>query len=76
MMTNFQRQFLIEATFLHNSRFLKKQFRNADKNKSGCLTLDECKSLVEQLNIKMDKDTLKDLFNVIVKWPTYYFTLV
>ena len=36
----------------------------ADKNKTGTLTLEECKTLVEQLNIKMDKETLRELFNV------------
>ena len=42
----------------------------ADKNKTGTLTLDECKTLVEQLNIKMEKATLRDLFNV-----GHYFSL-
>ncbi len=45
------------------SRFLKKQFQNADKNKNGSLTFDEVRSLIEQLNVKMDKDALKQLFD-------------
>ncbi len=42
---------------------MKKQFQNADKNKNGSLTFDECRKLIEQLNVKMDKEVLKDLFD-------------
>ena len=46
------------------SRYLKKQFQNADKNSNGSLTFDECLGLTEQLNIKMDKVRLRELFQV------------
>ena len=35
---------------------------NADKNKNGSLTFDEVRTLVDQLNVKMDKDELRRLF--------------
>jgi Ca2+-binding EF-hand superfamily protein len=41
---------------------LKKQFKQADKNDNGCLTLEECSNLIEQLNIKMPMKELKSLF--------------
>ena len=47
-----------------NFSYLKKQFQNADKNKNGSLTFDECLGLTEQLNIKMEKDRLRELFQV------------
>ena len=49
--------------------FLRKQFQNADKNKNGSLTFDEVKTLTEQLNVKMDKEDLKKLFDVANKNP-------
>ena len=42
--------------------FLRKKFKNADKDESGKLTLDECKKLVEELNIKMSKEDLESHF--------------
>ena len=50
----------------YNFRYLKKQFQNADKNKNGSLTFDECLGLTEQLNIEMDQDKLRELFQVNV----------
>ena len=47
------------------TRYLKKQFQKADKNKNGSLTFDECLGLTEQLNIQMDKKRLIELFQVI-----------
>ena len=46
------------------TRYLKKQFQKADKNKNGSLTFDECLGLTEQLNIQMDKKRLIELFQV------------
>lgn len=43
--------------------FLKNQFRAADTNKSGFLSFDEIKGLCHGLNIKMDKNEMKRLFN-------------
>ena len=43
--------------------FLRKQFKNADKNGNGKLTLDECKKLAEELNIKMTTEELKEKFH-------------
>ena len=42
--------------------FLKKQFKNADKDGSGALSFDECQGLIEQLNIKFPEDKVKALF--------------
>ena len=42
--------------------FLKKQFKQADKNGNGSLTLSECQTLIEQLNIKMSLEELEKLF--------------
>ncbi len=52
---------------LVKSRFLKKQFHNADKNKNGSLTFNECRALIEQLNVKMDKEVLKEHFDAANK---------
>ena len=56
---------IISRTFF-DYRYLKKQFQNADKNKNGSLTFDECLGLTEQLNIQMDKDRLVELFQVFI----------
>ncbi len=42
--------------------YLRKQFKEADKNGNGSLSLDECIDLTKQLNIKMEKDDIRDLF--------------
>jgi len=47
--------------------YLKKQFQNADKNKNGSLTFDEVKTLVDQLNVKIEKEDLRRLFNAANK---------
>ena len=43
--------------------FLKKQFKNADKDGSGALSFDECQGLIEQLNIKFPEDKVKELYS-------------
>jgi Ca2+-binding EF-hand superfamily protein len=43
--------------------FLKNKFRAADANKSGYLNFEETKDLCKGLNIKLDKEDLKNLFN-------------
>ena len=43
--------------------FLKRQFKNADKDGSGCLSFEECQDLISQLNIKFPADKVKALFN-------------
>ena len=52
-------------------RYLKKQFQQADKNKNGSLTFDECFGLTEQLNIQMDKKNLLEFFQVNLINYTY-----
>ena len=47
--------------------FLKKQFVKADKNKNGSLTFEEVRGLVDQLNVKMEKEDLQRLFDVSFK---------
>ena len=47
-----------------NYRWLKDQFKEADKDNNGSLNFDECCTLLKQLNIKMDKSHAKKLFNV------------
>jgi Ca2+-binding EF-hand superfamily protein len=44
-------------------RYLINQFRAADTNKSGYLDFLEVKSLCKGLNIKVDREDLKVLFN-------------
>ena len=44
-------------------RYPKNQFREADANKSGYLDFLEVESLCKGLNIKVDRDDLKILFN-------------
>ena len=44
-------------------RYLKNQFCAADANKSGYLNLLEVKSLCKGLNIKVDREDLKKLFD-------------
>eukprot|EP00090_Calanus_glacialis_P018621 TRINITY_DN2888_c0_g1_i14.p1 TRINITY_DN2888_c0_g1~~TRINITY_DN2888_c0_g1_i14.p1 ORF type:complete len:706 (-),score=250.49 TRINITY_DN2888_c0_g1_i14:266-2272(-) len=43
--------------------FLKTQFRRADSNNSGYLNFEEAKDLCKGLNIKLDKEDLRNLFN-------------
>lgn len=43
-------------------RWLKQQFRNSDKDKSGSLTFDECLDLLTNLNIKISKSHAHRLF--------------
>jgi len=47
--------------------YLKKQFQQADKNKNGSLTFEECLGLTEQLNIQMDKKNLLEFFQAANK---------
>lgn len=42
--------------------FLKKKFRAADKNKSGSLSFNETRDLVQLLNVKLTKEELRRLF--------------
>ena len=44
-------------------RYLKNQFRSADANRSGYLDYDEVRELCKGLNIKLDREELKILFN-------------
>jgi len=43
--------------------YLKNQFRKADGNNNGYLDFDEAKDLCKGLNIKLDKEELRKLFN-------------
>lgn len=45
------------------NRWLKEQFRRADKNNNGSLNFKECLTLLSQLNISMDKNHAKTLFD-------------
>jgi len=45
--------------------FLKTQFKKADANNSGNLNLDEVKDLCKTLNIKLEKEEMKKLFNEV-----------
>lgn len=44
-------------------RWLKDQFRRADRNNNGSLNLKECMILLSQLNIEMEKNHVKALFD-------------
>uniref|UniRef100_A0A646QFE3 Phosphoinositide phospholipase C n=1 Tax=Hemiscolopendra marginata TaxID=943146 RepID=A0A646QFE3_9MYRI len=43
--------------------WLKRQFRNADVDKSGALNFDECLGLLNQLNIDMSRDHARKIFD-------------
>eukprot|EP00092_Neocalanus_flemingeri_P005512 GFUD01005942.1.p1 GENE.GFUD01005942.1~~GFUD01005942.1.p1 ORF type:complete len:789 (-),score=239.22 GFUD01005942.1:53-2419(-) len=43
--------------------YLKNQFRKADSNNSGYLDFEEAKDLCKSLNIKLEKEDLRNLFN-------------
>ena len=43
--------------------FLKRQFKNADKDGSGSLSFEECQDLISQLNIKFPAEKVKALFD-------------
>uniref|UniRef100_A0A1E1WVM6 Putative phospholipase C n=1 Tax=Tityus obscurus TaxID=1221240 RepID=A0A1E1WVM6_TITOB len=45
-------------------RWLKEQFRRADRNNNGSLSFKECLILLSQLNISIPKDHVKTLFDV------------
>ena len=42
--------------------FLKRQFKNADKDGSGSLSFEECQNVISQLNIQFDQATVKSMF--------------
>ena len=44
-------------------RYLKQQYRLADANSSGYLDYDEVRELCKGLNIKLDREELRILFN-------------
>ena len=44
-------------------RYLKNQFRKADANKSGYLNFEEAQDLCKGLNIELEKEDLRKLFN-------------
>ena len=48
-------------------RFLRSKFVQADKNGSGEISLDECASLIDELNLKLPKGELERLFNAANK---------
>jgi Ca2+-binding EF-hand superfamily protein len=45
-------------------RWLKEQFQKADFDRNDSLNYEECFTLLNQLNVKLPKDTVKRLFNV------------
>ena len=47
-------------------RWLKEQFKKADKDKTGVLTFKQVQELLERINIKPSRKYAKDLFNVCV----------
>ena len=53
------------------ARYLKKQFKNADKNGNGTLSFSEVQGLMTQLNIQMDKERIKELFKVPRSRPRF-----
>ena len=44
---------------------MKTQFKKADANNSGNLNFDEVKDLCKTLNIKLEKEEMKKLFNEV-----------
>ena len=51
------------ASIIFCFSFLKNQFRKADSNESGFLSLDEIKDLCHSLNIKLEKNKIVEIFN-------------
>ena len=45
-------------------RWIMELFKSADKNGDGCLNLKEIVGLMKTLNIEVDLDTAKDIFQV------------
>ena len=43
--------------------YLKKQFKNADKDGNGNLSFEECLDLVGQLNIKLPEERIRRMFD-------------
>ncbi|CAN8004371.1 unnamed protein product, partial [Ixodes hexagonus] len=46
-----------------HERWLRDQFQKADVNRSGSLNFSECQNLLKQLNVSMDKNHCRALFN-------------
>ena len=55
--------YLYSSIFSIPIRFLRSKFDQADKNGSGEISLDECASLIDELNIKLPKGELERLFS-------------
>ena len=49
--------------FFSSRSFLKTQFKNADKNNSKYLTMEEVKGLCKSLNIKISKEEMQEAFD-------------
>ena len=47
-----------------DGRWLKQQFQEADGDKNGSLSYEECLKLLKQLNVKLPKHTVKGMFDV------------
>ena len=61
----------LKTYITHIFRYLKKLFKQADKNGNGKLSLDECEKVIDQLNMKIPDENLKTLFNAANYKGTY-----
>lgn len=50
---------------------MREMFRYADKNGDGSLTLKEVVNLLKHLNIEVDQDQAKQIFDVSVSFSTF-----
>lgn len=55
---------LIPFFYFFIVRWLRLQFRKADKDRTGALTFKQVRDLLERINIKLSRKYAKDLFNV------------
>jgi hypothetical protein len=54
-----------KESILDYESFVRKQFKNADANKNGYLSLEETKVLFKSFNLYLDTPTLKQCYTVI-----------
>lgn len=65
-LNQFPHIFIVLGATIQNrfySRFLRKHFQDADKNRNKCLNFDEVRDLVEALNVKLETGKLLKLFH-------------
>ena len=60
-LTNLNSFFFLKCKYV---RWLRQQFKKADKGKTGALTFKQVQDMLERINVKLSRKYAKDLFNV------------